>query len=58
MATIFYHLYDEVDHLNIHSEINGPINDKFTFNAAANYNHYTTCRISSMPGTNHHGMQN
>jgi hypothetical protein len=37
----FIPLYDEVEQLNLHSEINGPINDKFSFNAAANYNHYT-----------------
>jgi hypothetical protein len=40
----FLPIYDDVDLFNFHSEMNGPINDKISFNAVANYNHYTVAK--------------
>ncbi len=40
----FLPIYDDVDLLNLHYEMNGPINEKFSFRAAANYNHYTVAK--------------
>jgi hypothetical protein len=40
----FIPIYDDVDLFNFHSELNGPINDKISFNAVANYNHYTVAK--------------
>jgi hypothetical protein len=41
----FSALADDVELLNIHAEIGGKINDKLTFNSAANLNRYTMSRF-------------
>ena len=57
MATISMPFTDDAELLNLHGEMNGPINDKFSFNVVANYYHYTLAK-SIMHGINLTGMEN
>jgi hypothetical protein len=43
----FSALTDDVELLNVHGELGGKINDKFTFNGAANLNRYSTSKFKS-----------
>jgi hypothetical protein len=44
-GSYFSALTDDVELLNVHAEMNGPINDKLSFNSAANLYKYTLSRF-------------
>lgn len=45
----FYSVYDDVDLLNLHGEIDGEITDKLSFSGSGNWYQYNTVRLVAAP---------